>query len=153
MTRKMSIIMRLPWKLALFLLRLSGQAASRSESPGLLADGFENSDFAQSGGLYYKNNAEQDAGTVEFQAKWRSGMGALNLQSNPTATSRGRLQRACRNLGAARSRVPMIRGSGTLRRELQSPSARRSSLCHRPWNARSPAPKETHPFLHSGSIR
>jgi polysaccharide lyase-like protein len=73
--------MRLPWKLALFLpavIWASGQAVPAS--PGLLADGFDNSDFAEAGGLYYKNNAEQDAGTVEFQSEvTRSGTGALKL--------------------------------------------------------------------------
>lgn len=73
------MIVRLPWILALFIPAVIGGQAF-SASPGLLWDGFEGSDFAQAGGLYYKGNAEQAAGTVEFQSQvTRSGKGALKL--------------------------------------------------------------------------
>ena len=46
----------------------------------VLRDGFEGKDFAPEGGLYYKDNLEQRAGTVEFQDKVvRTGRGALRL--------------------------------------------------------------------------
>ena len=45
-----------------------------------LYDGFESKGFATSGGLYFKNNPEQDAGTVEFQNEVTyRGKGALKL--------------------------------------------------------------------------
>jgi hypothetical protein len=75
------MIVRLPWSLALFITAIAwagghGFAASSE----LRADGFEGSDFAEPGGLYYKDNDEQDAGTVEFQSEvTRSGNGALKL--------------------------------------------------------------------------
>lgn len=49
-----------------------------------LADGFDGSDFAKEGGLYYKDNAEQKAGVVEFQKDVvHSGTGALKLSVKP----------------------------------------------------------------------
>ena len=49
-----------------------------------LADGFEGKDFAPEGGLYYKKNYEQSAGTVEFEDKVvKSGKGALRLSVKP----------------------------------------------------------------------
>lgn len=49
-----------------------------------LTDGFEAQDFAPEGGLYYKKNYEQSAGTVEFQDKVvKSGKGALRLSVKP----------------------------------------------------------------------
>jgi hypothetical protein len=49
-----------------------------------LFDGFEGKDFAPEGGLYYKKNYEQSAGTVEFQDKVvKSGKGALRLSVKP----------------------------------------------------------------------
>ncbi|MFN4159400.1 MAG: polysaccharide lyase [Gemmobacter sp.] len=46
----------------------------------VLRDGFEGTDFAPEGGLYYRVNAEQSAGTVAFQRDVvRSGAGALRL--------------------------------------------------------------------------
>lgn len=50
----------------------------------VLRDGFEERDFAKEGGLYYRDNAEQRAGTVEFQDKVvRAGKGALKLSVKP----------------------------------------------------------------------
>ena len=52
-----------------------------------LADGFEGKDFAPGGGLYYKKNYEQSAGTVEFQDKVvKSGKRALRLSVRPLCT-------------------------------------------------------------------
>lgn len=49
-----------------------------------LADDFELGDFAPDGGLYYKNNFEQSAGTVTFQSDdVRNGKGALKLAIEP----------------------------------------------------------------------
>nr|WP_099559028.1 polysaccharide lyase [Hartmannibacter diazotrophicus] len=45
-----------------------------------LVDGFDGADFAPSGGLYYRENREQSAGTAEFQDEVkRTGKGALEL--------------------------------------------------------------------------
>lgn len=49
-----------------------------------LYDGFDGPDFSPAGGLYYKENYEQSAGTVEFQrAVKRSGSGSLKLSIRP----------------------------------------------------------------------
>jgi hypothetical protein len=49
-----------------------------------LADDFEVGDFAPEGGLYYKDNFEQSAGTVTFQSDdVRNGEGALKLTIKP----------------------------------------------------------------------
>lgn len=46
----------------------------------VLRDGFDGADFAPGGGLYYKQNREQGAGTVVFQNKVvRAGTGAIDL--------------------------------------------------------------------------
>jgi hypothetical protein len=50
----------------------------------LLEEGFEARDFTEEGGLYYKKNFEQSAGTVEFQDDVvRTGEGALRLSVRP----------------------------------------------------------------------
>lgn len=49
-----------------------------------LEDRFEGQDFAPEGGLYYKDNAEQRAGSVEFQgADVFEGKGAIKLSVRP----------------------------------------------------------------------
>ncbi|MEY9832923.1 hypothetical protein ABIA25_004801 [Sinorhizobium fredii] len=49
-----------------------------------LVDGFEGNDFAPEGGLYYRENFEQSAGTVEFQSGVkRTGNGGLKLSVVP----------------------------------------------------------------------
>ena len=49
-----------------------------------LTDGFEGNDFAPEGGLYYKKNYEQSAGTFEFQDKVvHTGKRALRLSVKP----------------------------------------------------------------------
>lgn len=56
------------------LVQTGGAAAQ------VLRDGFDASGFAEEGGLYYKENDEQAAGTVEFQSEVkRGGTGALKL--------------------------------------------------------------------------
>jgi hypothetical protein len=75
------------WWLALVLAVAS--AAPTLAEPKLtfedrLVDGFEGDDFAPEGGLYYKKNYEQSAGTVEFQDEVvRSGKRALRLSVKP----------------------------------------------------------------------
>ncbi|HEY7747435.1 MAG TPA: polysaccharide lyase [Aestuariivirgaceae bacterium] len=55
-----------------------------SASPDVHIDRFEGSDFSESGGLYYKESFEQEAGTVEFQSQvTHSGKGALKLSVRP----------------------------------------------------------------------
>lgn len=50
----------------------------------MLVDGFDGPGFAPEGGLYYKENFEQSAGTVEFQKDvTRNGGGALKLSIKP----------------------------------------------------------------------
>jgi hypothetical protein len=53
---------------------------SAGEGAAVLVDGFDGADFAKEGGLYYKENAEQAAGTFEFQKEVKlDGDGALKL--------------------------------------------------------------------------
>jgi hypothetical protein len=64
---------------------LGASLLAASASPAdALTDGFEGSDFSPAGGLYYKENSEQAAGTVEFQrTEKRTGEGALKLSVRP----------------------------------------------------------------------
>ena len=58
----------------------AGQAALAEAWRNKLSDGFEDKNFASEGGLYYKENFEQSAGSLEFQNEVkRSGNGALKL--------------------------------------------------------------------------
>lgn len=53
-----------------------------------LRDGFDSDDFAPEGGLYYRQNAEQQAGRLQFQTDVAfSGKGALKLSVIPTGTA------------------------------------------------------------------
>lgn len=55
-----------------------------------LADDFELGHFAPGGGLYYKDNFEQSAGTVTFQSDdVRNGKGALKLTIEPICSGGG----------------------------------------------------------------
>ncbi len=57
-----------------------------ADNPGqlVLRDGFDGTDFAPSGHLYYRDNFEQKAGTIEFQSEVkRTGSGALKLSVKP----------------------------------------------------------------------
>lgn len=50
----------------------------------VLVDGFDESDFSAAGGLYYKKNFEQSAGSIEFQNAVTNGSaGALKLSVKP----------------------------------------------------------------------
>lgn len=54
----------------------------------VLSDGFDGTDFAPGGGLYYRENYEQSAGKVEFQQDvTRTGAGALKLSIKPLCPS------------------------------------------------------------------
>ena len=67
----------------LMSLTTIGPVAAQSLN-GKLVDGFDGSDFAPEGGLYYRDNDEQRAGTVEFQNEVkRTGTGALKLSVRP----------------------------------------------------------------------
>lgn len=64
-------------------LCLCGASAGRADDTALF-DGFEGDHFAAGGGLHYRDNFEQSAGTVEFQKKVvHSGEGALKLTIRP----------------------------------------------------------------------
>jgi hypothetical protein len=67
----------------LFLATAAAPAADLTYKDKLV-DGFEAKDFAPEGGLYYKKNYEQSAGTVEFQDKVvKTGKSALRLSVKP----------------------------------------------------------------------
>lgn len=58
--------------------------AAAADFENVLIEGFEGSDFTAEGGLHYKKNFEQSAGTVEFQSDVvRVGQGALRLSVKP----------------------------------------------------------------------
>ena len=84
------------WTLALLLMTLAVPAGAQDWTQPL-KDGFDAKDFAPTGGLYYKENFEQSAGTVEFQATEKMhGDGALKLSVKPVcpATDEGCSERA-----------------------------------------------------------
>ncbi|HEY0122405.1 MAG TPA: polysaccharide lyase [Rhizobium sp.] len=59
-------------------------ALAKDPAQLVLRDGFDGIDFDPAGHLYYRDNAEQKAGTVEFQSEVkRSGSGALKLSVKP----------------------------------------------------------------------
>jgi hypothetical protein len=62
----------------------NGAAATPRRYDALLVDGFEGDDFSPGGGLYYRDNLEQSAGTVAFQRDITHGSaGALKLSVRP----------------------------------------------------------------------
>lgn len=68
----------------LFLTLATITPSSAGPQDGKLADGFDGTDFAPAGGLYYRDNSEQRAGSVEFQELVkRTGTGALKLSVRP----------------------------------------------------------------------
>lgn len=72
---------------ALILLGAALPAAAQDASAQKLYDGFDGADFSATGGLYYRNNAEQKAGTATFQSEVkRKGAGALELSVRPLCT-------------------------------------------------------------------
>ncbi|MDJ1635716.1 polysaccharide lyase [Rhizobium rhizogenes] len=59
-------------------------ALAKDPAQLVLRDGFDGTDFDPTGHLYYRDNSEQKAGTVEFQSEVkRSGTGALKLSVKP----------------------------------------------------------------------
>jgi Polysaccharide lyase len=76
---------RISRALRLSVILLTPLAALAQEAAQAdLQDGFDGPGFAESGGLYYRRNSEQAAGTVEFQAAVRrTGAGALKLSVRP----------------------------------------------------------------------
>lgn len=75
--------MRAVWLLAAIAATFSTPLiADPADAP--LFDGFEGRDFDPAGGLYYKHNHEQSAGTVVFQSQVvRNGKQALDLSVRP----------------------------------------------------------------------
>lgn len=68
------------------LTAISSAPAAHATDPGreVLRDGFDGKDFSPEGHLYYRQNAEQEAGTYEFQSDVKfSGDGALKLSVKP----------------------------------------------------------------------
>lgn len=68
------------------LLPVTAMADTKVSAPAeiSLRDGFDGTDFAPEGGLYYRENFEQSAGRVEFQSDVvRAGAGALRLSVRP----------------------------------------------------------------------
>ena len=62
---------------------ITGVAAAQPVKSKLF-DGFEGKDFSPDGGLYYRENFEQSAGTAEFQSiVKRNGNGGLKLSVVP----------------------------------------------------------------------
>src|SRR5207244_6170192 len=81
--------------LAAWLSMFGTGAALAGDRP--LFDGFDGPGFSPGGGLYYKENYEQSAGTVEFQnSVTYDGGGALKLTIKPlcSAMSNGCSERA-----------------------------------------------------------
>lgn len=74
---------------------MAGGSSDRNEAAiprydALLVDGFDGDDFSPDGGLYYRDNLEQSAGTVEFQRDiTRGSPGALKLTVRPLWNGRG----------------------------------------------------------------
>ena len=76
--------MKMGTALAVATSLLVGGEAMASDWRMVLRDGFEGTDFAPEGGLYYRDNFEQTAGIVEFQRDVaRNGGGALKLSVKP----------------------------------------------------------------------
>ncbi|MGB3178278.1 MAG: polysaccharide lyase [Albidovulum sp.] len=75
---------------ALLALACIGSDAAAQDWRRTLIDGFDGADFAPEGGLYYKKNFEQSAGTVEFQnTVTYSGSGAVKLSVKPICPADG----------------------------------------------------------------
>lgn len=69
---------------ALVLIAAPMPASAEDAGQRKLYDGFNAADFVEAGGLYYRDNAEQQAGTATFQSEVkREGAGALKLSVRP----------------------------------------------------------------------
>lgn len=99
------------------LTAISRIASARAEDGGqqVLRDGFDGKDFAPAGHLYYRNNAEQKAGTYQFQsAVSRSGGGALKLTIKPNcAAGKENCSERAEIWEKPNTASPMIKASGT----------------------------------------
>lgn len=74
--------------LAALLLLVSAGTAPAQPWAATLREGFDGADFTPEGGLYYKDNFEQSAGTVTFQSDERlHGAGAVRLSVVPVCTA------------------------------------------------------------------
>lgn len=118
-----------------------------------LRDSLDGPDFAESGGLYYRENYEQSAGKVEFQKEVkRSGEGALKLSIKPLcgASSDGCSERA-EIWKRPRCASPTMKASGTVSPSNSPTRSRRTTTVISSPNgsARStPAPRAiSSPFL------
>jgi hypothetical protein len=70
--------------MAFLAAAFSSPGAAADSTSDVLIDNFNGSDFAASGGLYYRQNFEQQAGKVEFQSEVKqTGTGALKLSVRP----------------------------------------------------------------------
>lgn len=76
---------------ASLLVALIAPGAVRADGPAMkLIDDLDGPDFSPAGGLYYKENAEQRAGRLEFQSQVKlSGSGALKLSVLPNCFPAG----------------------------------------------------------------
>jgi hypothetical protein len=70
--------------MALLAATLDFTSAAGEPAGDVLIDNFDGNDFSPGGGLYYRDNFEQRAGTVEFQSEVKqTGTGALKLTIRP----------------------------------------------------------------------
>jgi hypothetical protein len=75
---------RLRLAAGLLMAICAGQPAGALAVSDVLIDGFDHDGFAEGGGLYYKKNFEQSAGSLAFQSKvTHEGAGALKLSVRP----------------------------------------------------------------------
>jgi hypothetical protein len=94
-------------------LQVMAGAAEADPASMVLRDGFDGTDFAPEGGLYYRENFEQSAGRVEFQSEvTRDGTGgALRLSVRPlTPEDEGRWSERAEIWERTELRVPYDRG-------------------------------------------
>lgn len=93
---------------------LNGTTANAATDPAsiVLRDGLDGPDFAERGGLYYRENHEQTAGRVEFQSDVkRTGHGAVKLSIEPLpGDARSRYSERAEIWERTELRVPYDRG-------------------------------------------
>jgi len=78
------------WRGILFAMSVAILGGGPAVASDLLVDSFDGKDFATEGGLYYRENFEQSAGSVEFQsAVTLNGGGALKLTVRPMCKTSG----------------------------------------------------------------
>jgi hypothetical protein len=100
--------------LVAILAAVSRIVVARAEDPAemLLRDSFDGTDFSPAGGLYYRENFEQSAGSVEFQSEVkRGGTGALKLSVKPLcATGQESCSERAEIWERTKYRVPYTKG-------------------------------------------